>query len=195
MADSTIPKFFDAEVKPPRGGWHYFYRPEDGSTMFRGSSPDGVIEEVMKYRRNNGVTPDRAAIEVELWNYWCSLDPTRCGQEAVEPSARVAYLPRDQKPEFFGPIIWRFLNLAATRFDETGRDFFLQTVGAVFGLMSCPDCRSHWVQLLEQYNPTVVLTKKQACEWVNRVHNLVNARTGKPEYPYSKMVTEYGAPV
>lgn len=163
--------------------------------MFRMATADAVIEEIVKYRRNNGGDTDRAAIERELWNFWCSLDPQRCGQAAPVSGPSGPYLPRDQKPEFFGPIIWRFLNLAATRFDEAGRDYFLQTVGSVFNLMACPDCREHWLQILEQNNPTLILTKKQACQWVNRMHNLVNVRIRKVEYPYERMVTEYGAPI
>lgn len=194
MADST-PKFYDASERSPIGGWHYFYDPSDGSTMFKLSSPEEVIDELVRFRTNNRALTSRAEIEEELWKYWCSRQPERCGQTLGINEKATPFLPLDQTPEFFGPIIWRALNLAATRFEFIGRDTFLLIVGNVYNLMGCPDCRAHWMEILNANSPVSIFDAKDACLWVNRVHNLVNVSKGKAIYPYEKMVTEYGAPL
>jgi hypothetical protein len=191
----SIPKFFDAEIRPPVGGWHYFTNPSNHNTLFRKQSADAVIDEIQRYERNNGKQRPREEIEREVWQYWCSLQPERCGGAPQQAGGIVPMLPKDIGKEFFGPIIWRFLNLAAVRFEFTGRDYFLSTVQHVHNLMTCPTCRQHWLHLLEKYPPTRITTTKEACVWVNTVHNEVNAIAGKGEYPYSRMVTEYGAPL
>lgn len=185
-------KFHDAAERAPVGGWHYFYDPSDGSTMFKLSSPDAVVDELVRYRRNNGQPSDRAAIEGEVWKYYCSRSPERCGGEAK--SNIVPFLPLDQKPAFFGPIIWAHLNLAATRFNYIGAERFFQIVASMHGMMGCVDCQRHWVTVLND-NPPEVEDAKSACLWANRVHNAVNALLGKPVYPYEKMVVEFGAPL
>lgn len=160
--------------------------------MFKLSSPDAVIDELVKHRRNNGQNFSRASIEEEVWKYWCSRDPVRCGgSEATRP---VPFLPRDQKPEFFGPIIWPFLNLAATRFDHIGPDRFFQIVASVVNLMSCPDCQRHWLEVISD-NPPEVRDAKSACQWVYLVHSLVSHHLGKPAYTYAQGVVDYGFPL
>lgn len=185
-------KFHDAAERSPVGGWHFFYDPSDGTTMFKKSSPDEVIDELVKYRRNNGQNFARASIEEQVWNYWCSRDPVRCGQSA--PSKVVPFLPRDLTPKVFGPWIWPFLNLAAVRFDHIGPERFFGILASVMQLMTCPECQKHWADILEA-NPPEVNNAKEACQWVNRVHNLVNAITGAAQYGYEKMVVEFGAPL
>lgn len=193
MADS-ISKFHDASERAPVGGWHYFYDPSDGSTMFKLGSADEVIEELVRFRSNNRTFTTREAIEREVWRYYCSRHPDRCGQTAPAEGAK-PFLPLDQQPEFFGPIIWRFLNLAASRFEFIGRDAFMLILQHVLNLMACPDCRNEWATILATNPPTAINTTKDACRWVNEVHNLVNVRKGKSLFTYEQMVTDYGAPL
>lgn len=187
-------KFHDAAERAPVGGWHYFYDPTDGSTMFKLSSPDAVIDEIVKYRRNNGQNFARAEIEQEVWTYWCSRDPVRCGQN-VEQRNIVPFLPRDLTPKFWGPIIWQFLNIAAVRFDHIGAERFFGILASIMPMMSCPECQHHWALILEANPPDDVTSAKSACQWVNKLHNLVNAQTGAAQYAYEKMVVDYGAPL
>lgn len=194
MADS-IAKFHDIAERPPKGGWHYFYNPNDRDTYFRKASPADVFTELKRYRTNNATFVSDIDLERELWVYWCSLHPERCGQASAPVADAVAMLPKDQDPLFFGPIIWRMMNLAATRIEFTGRDFFLNFLGQVVNLMTCPDCRAEWAEILASDSPMAIVTAKDASVWVNRVHNRVNAKKGKMEYPYSRMVTDYGAPL
>lgn len=193
MADS-INKFHDAAERAPIGGWHYFYDPADGSTMFKLGSAEEVIDELIRFRANNGKPAGREAIAQEVWSYYCSRQPERCGQ-AIPAGGAVPFLPKDLTPEFFGPIIWRFLNLAAVRFEEVGRDFFLALVLRVHDMMTCPDCRQHWEEILSTNSPVGITSAKAACQWINKVHNLVNTSKGKAIYPYAKGVTEYGYPL
>lgn len=187
-----IQKFHDAAERAPSGGWSYFYDPSDGATMFKKSSPDEVIDEVVKYRRNNGQPHDRATIEAEIWRYYCSRHPERCGGEAK--SNVVPFLPRDLKPADFGPPIWRFLNLAAVRFDHIGPERFFQILASILPMMGCPECQAHWARIISD-NPPEVASAKEACRWVNKVHNLVNAITGAAQYSYEAGVTEFGFPL
>lgn len=188
----TVQPFHDAIERPPQGGFHYFYDPADGSTMFRKYSADEVIDEVIRYRRNNGKDFARSAIATEVWTYWCSRQPERCGGAAK--SNVVPFLPRDLTPKIWGPWIWNFLNLAAVRFDHIGPERFFQILSSVSPMMTCPQCQGHWALILEA-NPPEFSDARGASKWVNRVHNLVNAETGAAQYPYEKMVVEYGAPL
>jgi hypothetical protein len=194
-APDSIPKFFDENERPPQGGWHYFTRPDDRSTYFRLSSSSAVFEEVKKYRRNNGTFVSDIDIWRELWAYWCGRQPGRCGLEEVAPSQAAAVAPRELNPPFWGPIIWRAMNLYAVRFDAVGRDSFLRFLTTCSVLMTCPECIGHWQQILAEHSPAQLATSFEACQWVNKVHNLVNARRGVAQYPYDRMVTEYGAPL
>jgi len=193
MADS-IPKFHDAAERAPVGGWHYFYNPSDGNTAFKLGSADEVIDELVKFRTNNRTFTSREDIEREVWRYYCSRHPDRCAQP-IPAEGVVPYLPLDQQPEFFGPIIWRFLNLAATRYEFTGRDFFMSLVQHTVNVISCPNCREEYIQLITEHPPTTISSTRQACEWVNMIHNFVNEKLDKQFYPYARMVTEYGAPI
>lgn len=193
MADSIV-KFHDAAERPPQGGWHYFYNPQDRDTLFRKESEDAVLQELKRYRINNRTFVSDLDLERELWVYWCSRTPSRCGQSATAANP-TPMLPLDQQPEFFGPIIWKMLNLMVTRFEFVGREMFLTFLGHVHNLMSCPDCREEWGQILSQDPPLSIFTAKDAALWVNRVHNRVNEKKGKAQYPYSSGVTEYGFPL
>ena len=142
------------------GGWHYYYDVNNRETLFRLYSPEAVQDEIIKYRTNNRTFTNAQDVERELWAYWCSLHPERCGLPAT-PANAGPLLPLDQRPEFFGPIIWRFLNLAASRFDETGKEFFLQLTGAIFSLMGCPDCRQEYASIVAVDPPSKVNSKKK----------------------------------
>lgn len=194
MAVSIAARFHNAHVIPPKGGWHYVL---DGH-RFDAYSEDDLVQEIRKYQRNNGVYKGEDAIVEALWRYLCRQEPNRCGDKQYMPSAEERAMPgapRDLKPEVMGPWIWRFLNLAAVRWEPASHEFFLSVCDQIVVLLECPICREEWRRILATTPPTYISSRKQACEWVLGVHNSVNQRLGKTLFTYSQMVSEYGAPL
>lgn len=176
--------FHDHWMPPMPGGWHF---PEKGEYV-RGSSPDDVFEKIKKVRSNNGKHADDAALESELWSYWCGLDPARCGQPAITPTPSPREIPKEQ----WGRNLWIHLNHAAVNFD---REYFVAFVAALSRtLIPCEECRGHFNTLLETLPPWSVETKEDACKWAFEAHNRVSQRLGKPVFTWAQAVIEYGFP-
>lgn len=193
MPDS-IAKYFNANERPPVGGWHYFYDSQNRSTYFKAGSAEEVMQILAKYRKNNGTFVSAVDIEREVWVYWCSLDPVRCGQsQGSEIRENGPLQPRDVPKEVWGPILWKFLNHAAVHYSHGWFEGVIREMAS--RLITCPDCRQEFFRLLEKYPISAVRDQKSACLWVNTVHNAVNARIGKAQYPYERAVREYGFPL
>jgi hypothetical protein len=129
--------------------------------------------------------------------YYCNREPKRCKNAMAEHSATVksANAPVEVTKEMQGPPIWTFLNTLAVQWQPALADYFLHTVDTISAILVCPICQTEWQTLLRNRNPRNISSKLEACIWVNAVHNEVNARVGKPAYPYSRMVTDWGAPL
>jgi hypothetical protein len=196
MADS-IDKFFDRATRPPRGGWHF---PIGGNNLIEKYSEQDVFESVKKWRKNNGTFVSDLDIERELWAYWCSRQPERCSTAPATSGSRQlvpggALVPVEVTKEMQGPPMWEFLNVVAVQWTPALQDYFLHTCDAFVSLLVCPICRDEWREVLRKDPPAKITTRFEACQWTNRVHNEVNTRTGKQPFPYSRMVTEFGAPI
>lgn len=180
-----IVKFHDHHVKPPRGGWRY---PAQGR-MIEAHSEGQLIEEIIKVAKANGRDATRATAERTIWEYFCINEPERAkhgetiGQTDHDSDVLV--------PAVWGPWIWKFLNLAAVRYQP---EFFKHLLATIPILMTCQECRTHWREIVEANPPDKITDAKSACVWVNARHNDVNARTGKAPFPYHRMVAEFGAP-
>lgn len=185
MADS-IAKFHDAHIRPPRGGWTFA-----GITRY---SETELVEAIAKLRSNNGGDADPDRIAAEIWAEFCGREPERCG---ILPGAvrAAAIVPREVTKELQGPPIWTFLNTVAVQWHEGMHPYFLATINAVLSILVCPICREEWRRLLRSFPPDGLNSKLAVCQWVNMVHNDVNIRNGGSEYPYARMVAEYGAPL
>lgn len=187
-------RFFDAHVRPPRGGWHYSI----GGKHIGGFSEEQILEEMGKFHRNNGTGKTDGELRAELWNYYCSREPERCGRtphkRIAEPSGPVA--PGEKTPQRQGPPIWTFLNTVAAQWTPMLHDFFLSVLDHISVILECPTCKLEWQSILRDERESVqrLGTRLEVCRWVNRVHNLVNERAGKAQFPYLRMVTDYGAP-
>lgn len=180
-------KFHDAAERPLRGGWHYWENLTAKTGEYRGFSPDDVFAKVKAKRSNNGQFNGDNALWAELWAYWCSLEPQRCVSTAGTPSQD------GQAKEQWGPRLWMFLNHAAVNFE---RPFFIALVNEMIArLIPCPECRDSFARLVEQDPVSNVTNARMACEWSNRIHNAVRVKLGQPEYPYERMIAEYGAPL
>lgn len=186
-----IVKFTDRHVRPPRGQWSF---PIQGELVTRYSEGE-IIGEIRKWRQNNGTYIDDAAIERELWEYYCSRETKRCAgyqPRASQAQAVAPIVPRELTPEVQGPWIWQALNMAAVKFRK---DFFLTLCDEVSFWLECPKCRNEWRSLLQEDPPEKLTSAKEACAWINKQHNRVNRRIGKAEFPYTEMVKIYGAPL
>lgn len=191
-----IGPFFDAHIRPPRGGWNYTYQGE----LIQGYSESDIVEKITRIQRNNATFTTSQAIRDEIWKYFCSREPTRCGM-ATPPAplpdapAGVSLVSREITPVVQGPPIWTFLNTLACVWRPGLHDYFLATCDAVSAILECPDCRNEWRRQLNEHPPVSLDTRLKVCQWVNSRHNAVNARAGKLHYPYWRMVTEFGAPL
>ena len=188
-------KFFDAHIRPPKGGWNY---PLNGE-LITAYGEGELIEHIAKWQRNNGQFVSEDAIRELIWDYFCRREPDRCGMHGVAPMSEETtpvgeLIPAEKTPERQGPPIWTFLNTLAAQWNPGLHHYFMATMDAIIVILECPICRDEWRKLLFQYPPDKLGTRLAVCQWVNARHNDVNARKGKQLYPYSKMVTEYGAP-
>lgn len=100
---AKIIKFFDADVRPPRGGWHCVVE----GVEFHGTSEDDVVQQVSQWRLNNGTFEGAAAVQAELWKKWCENEPTRCigypstmkmAKDLVKTAKRVVTAAVEGKP-------------------------------------------------------------------------------------------------
>ena len=183
-------KFFDAATKPPKGGWHF----NIGGVRVEKYSESEILAELRKWRQNNGTYKGEDALVAELWTYYCGREPQRCkfGEPTVQAiTPQASAVSRDLTPAVYGPWIWRFLNLAAVKFD---REFFLRLCDQIIVMLDCPLCREEWRHILATEPPITLSDAREACEWVNRNHNRVNAKLGKQLFSYAQMMSEYGAP-
>lgn len=189
----SIAKFFDRSIRPPRGGWHYNI---PGGTLLERHSESEIIAAVKKWRQNNGSFVSDLDIERELWNYYCNREPVRCkaAKSDFVPDP-VPAGPVEVTREMQGPPIWLFLNTIAVQWTPELHDYFLRTVDTLSAIMVCPLCIQEWQTLCRTRNPRLITSRLGACQWVNAVHNEVNFRVGKSAYPYSRMVSEFGAPL
>lgn len=192
-------RFFDAHVRPPRGGWNF---PISGQLVSAHSESE-ILGILRKFRKNNGTYRDDAALSEELWSYYCQREPDRCGTDGkavpvfnvpeVTPLSHL--IPAEKTPELQGPPTWTWLNTLAAQWNPGLHNYFMATCDAIIVVLECPICRDEWRKILAETPPSGLASRVAVCQWVNAAHNAVNARKGKAQYPYSKMIVNWGAPI
>lgn len=193
----NIGPFFDASIRPPRGGWHY---PVGGAALGTFYSENEVLEAMEKWERNQPNPRTEAQLRQALWAYYCEREPHRCGGKPENPGAKVSagvYLPLEPSEitkEMQGPPIWLFLNTLAAVWTPGLHHYFLATVDAIGAMLVCAKCQQEWRSLRREIPPEPLASRFAVCQWVNTVHNRVNAKAGKPHFPYTEMVVKFGAP-
>lgn len=183
---ANVVKFHNRAQVPPRGGWRYSIQGND----FEKYTESDLIAEVRAWRKNNNTYTSDAAIEAEIWAAFCAREPARCGNGTQSASLANA-TPRELSPVWYGPIIWRYLNLEAVRFEKSA---FANICNRVLVLMDCPECRAEWSDILKSEPPSILSTAYDACRWIWRQHNRVNTKKGKSQYAYERGVAEFGFP-
>lgn len=193
LVSASIVKFFDVEIKPPRGGWNF---PIGGETVLARS--EGEIFDALKaWQKNNSTFVSDEATLREMWDYWCQRESTRCGMlpSDFKETAQARMVPRAITKELQGPPIWTFLNTLAAQWSPGLHPYFLDTCNAIHTILECPDCQREWRAIMHETPPTSIKSRLAACQWVNAAHNIVNRRRGVSEYSYARMVREWGAPI
>jgi hypothetical protein len=110
-------------------------------------------------------------------------------------------LPKKSK-HYWGPILWRMFHLLSEISDKPEvlplwRRWFQQTAD----LMPCQKCRLHLHEYLRTHSFLVLQSIRQPRERVRnhvrdeifKLHNHVNAETGKPTFPFETYLEMYGA--
>jgi FAD-linked sulfhydryl oxidase len=85
-----------------------------------------------------------------------------------------------------GRSSWNLLHRLAASFDKAPSLERRREAEQFFGLLGvlypCPDCAAHFRELLKD-NPVDATNNRRLSLWLCGVHNLVNARLGKAEFP------------
>jgi hypothetical protein len=177
--------FHDDWQPPMPGGWHFHV---DGE-MIRGSSGEEVFEKVKRLLGNNKRHPGDAELERQLWDYWCSLNPARCGLSTQE---MVPAVSREIPKTEWGRSLWLHINHTAVHFD---REYFLALCTALTRkLIPCHECRAHFSVIMNELPPWNITTQMQACEWAFETHNRVNERLGKRLFTWPQAMAQFGFP-
>ena len=101
------------------------------------------------------------------------------------PCACRAPVPDYPENAEWGPILWKILHGLAER--ARGDEFreWSKMIKLTGEMLPCDECRSHYSQFLKQRPLTQTPELKTTLRtWFWDLHNEVNLRTGKPEYPF-----------
>lgn len=178
-------RFIDHWQPPMPGGWHFVINGE----IIREHSAEACHETIKRRQVNNATFTTDDELWAVLWNYWCSLNPARCGM----PVTGAAITPGEISKAQWGRDYWRYLAEIAVSFD---REYFLQTISAwQRAVLPCPECRQHFSEEVAADPPWNINDAKAACQWVWRTHSAINKLLGKPIYTYEQGVAEFGFPV
>lgn len=102
-------------------------------------------------------------------------------------------------PRYWGPQFWFTMHTVAFFYPDTpnqtemahARDFY----SSLQSLLPCPGCAAHYSRMLERYPIDRSLESRETLiAWVNKIHNEVNRRLGKPIVTLSEYMTETHKP-
>ena len=179
---------------PPNGGWDVLYtppeKPETRPIYAPGHTPQAVINRIIDWRTNNGLSPDEAQVFSYCNHEWCRRDPGRCTQPPPPPDPPAGAARRVLTPTDYGRACWTFLNTYGVNFTPSS---FVVVVHQVVSLLSphnphnngsgCISCYDHFTEFCEQYPPLKVQSAQEAAVWVWMAHDTANVWAGKPHRP------------
>ena len=97
-------------------------------------------------------------------------------------------------PDQWGPILWHFMHSYSLTYPvqptESDKSRAIAYFESIPSYISCQTCAEHFSQLLEA-NPPITDSRATLSEWVYDVHNLVNARLGKPQFSHDQFINAY----
>jgi len=96
--------------------------------------------------------------------------------------------------DHWGPAIWQTMHSISLAYPDNPTDDVKSKYNNFFhtimNVLPCNSCRAHFEQLLQTYPPDLK-SRDAIVRWLFRIHNIVNERTGKPDYQFTKFVYEY----
>jgi len=100
-------------------------------------------------------------------------------------------------PDLWGPHCWKFLNYLATSYPEKPTQDIKNNVknfiNSLKNVIPCEKCREHFQLNLKNYplDDNILNNKNNLIEWLIKVHNEVNTRTGKKIFTRSDFDDKY----
>lgn len=210
------------------GGWNVILEINGVIHEVRGISPVDLFGKVKKLYRSQKVEISDDVIKGTLNAYWCSKAPDRCDLakipadstitkrlvesggcntcgtastvvDVIDPLKVGVDMRRNLTPDFWGPIIWRALNMFGVLFIKSAFMEYVKWIEAFLDPdnkmnhgSGCITCFMEFKALLLANPPSAVNSAQQASAWVLKLHNSVNTRTGKQEYDMQRFRREYG---
>jgi hypothetical protein len=97
-------------------------------------------------------------------------------------------------PNIWGSHAWLFLHTITlnypdnpSRYDKDNYKDFFESLSHV---IPCEVCKSSYKQNIKKY-PIQLDSKESLTRWLHMIHNIVNVKTGKDDYPYDDFIKKY----
>lgn len=108
-------------------------------------------------------------------------------------SFRISRSKKGIAPTIWGKYAWKFFEAVLANFPTTpteiDKQHYLQFFKSLQHILPCGACRNHFKTHTHTHgyhlNKSVFNTRCSALKWLFKLHNLVNSKTGKRQYPLS----------
>lgn len=96
-------------------------------------------------------------------------------------------------PAYIGPGIWYILHIIALDSDITSDyEFFIKLLRKVVANIGCSSCKKHATGYIQRNNPNKINKQYPPSYYLNKFHNTVNVRLGKPIYTLKESLNHFG---
>jgi hypothetical protein len=190
---ATVSKFYDQDMRPPRGGWGCFI----AGRTFECLSETDAFDQVKRWRGNNQTYTNDFDIWNELWAYWRGRQPDRQTKNFIPGDPRPVSSDGTRELSWQlgeGPELWRALHLdAAVHVREGAVDPATQMgfLASFRNAIRCPECRINWNGEVASM-PPVFSSPDNYFAWTVAIHNRVNDRLGKAQFSLEAARELYG---
>lgn len=164
--------------------------PISGASLIDHLQSKEMTDELREYYKVLAETQDRLQppyfIDFSNFPIYPVIDCT--GREETEECMRqTRNIPRAPSTrEELGHGTWNFLHRMAAQYDKEPtpeRQEDMRMFIKLFGdFYPCPDCSAHFREMIKEHPPDVSSNWNLSI-WFCKVHNIVNERLGKPQFP------------
>lgn len=113
---------------------------------------------------------------------------------------RFAHSVTTSDPVVWGPFFWTYLHIMARHYAESPssdqQSHMLAFLHSFPATLPCVQCRRHAVKYMREHEETLnssVLSRRNLMQFLWKMHNAVNARTGKRQLSWSQVQHLYDA--
>jgi len=99
--------------------------------------------------------------------------------------------------QIWGPAAWSFLTTSAFAYGKDAenpsveeKEQALRFFTTLPYMLPCTTCTAHYLEHIKKHPPDV-RTRDSLTRWIVKIHNIVNANTGKPVIPYEHVREHY----